>query len=392
MTLPRPDPDRLSGALMEMIAIPSVNPFGGPAGPGRREQEMAEDLRDRMEGLGLETGLWQVAPGRPNLWGRLPGTGGGPAIMLAGHLDTVGVEGCDELLTPTLADGRVHGRGACDMKAAFACFLEVIRIIRTAGLSLPGDVIIAATCDEEDAMIGSKDWPRNGPSADFGIVGEPTGLQVCTAHKGQLCLRFLTRGVATHSSRPERGVNAVEHMARVIAHLSGLDQELIADGPQHPLCGSGRFSMNVIHGGTIASAIPDHCALEIDRRFVPGERPDEIIAGFEARLDGLREAMPDLDVSLSPPTLLVEALDTPPDHPLAAALIRAVEAVTGIPAEPAAFPGGTDAPNMGCPCVVCGPGDLTLAHGRSEHVEIAQMQQACEIYLGAILELNGVAP
>lgn len=380
---------RLSDDLVEMIGIASVNPFGAEPMIGTREQEMADYYLCQLNSLDLETGSWQVAPGRPNVWGRLKGTGGGPTIMLAGHFDTVGVEGYEEGHTARVHDGKVFGRGACDMKAALACYLETLRMMKEAETTLAGDIIIAGLCDEEDLMIGSKAWVGNGPEADLGIVGEPTSLKICPAHKGQLCVFFRTEGVATHSSGPENGVNAVELMAQVIAHFSGLNVELQTSGPRHPICGTGRFSMNVIKGGTIASAIPGACELEVDRRFLPGEDLDAIIADYRTRLDALCKTVPEMKVTVSEPSLEVAGLDVPIDHPLVLALERAVTSVTGAPAEVAAFPGGTDAPNMGCPCVICGPGHLEQAHSRNEYVEISQMEQACEVYLKTLIDLNG---
>jgi acetylornithine deacetylase len=389
MSLPRPNPGRLAADLERMVAIASVNPFGGPARPGHREEEMAQHLMSHLGALGLETERRDVAPGRPNVWGRLKGTGQGPTILLAAHLDTVGTDGYDAALSPRMEAGRLHGRGACDMKAAIACYLETLRLLQEAGVQLSGDVIVAGLCDEEDQMMGSRDWDLNGPRADWAIVGEPTGLAVCPAHKGQLCVFPRTEGLATHSSRPELGVNAVEHMGRVITSFSDLNAGLQTEGPEHPLCGRGRFSMNVIRGGTIASAIADRCELEVDRRFLPGESVEDILAGYQARLDALSADVPGLRVSLSPPSLNAAALDTPVAAPVVQALAGAVEQVTGAPAPIEAFAGSTDAPYLGCPAVICGPGHLQQAHSVDEWVEIAQMEQASEIYLQTLIELAG---
>ena len=130
------DRDRLVSDLVEMIAVPSVNPFDGVVRAGFREQEMAEFYRERMSDLGMETQSCEVAPGRPNVWGLLRGQGDGPSLMLAGHLDTVEIEGYPDPFAAKVRDGRVYGRGACDMKSALAAYLEVVRLIGLSGARL----------------------------------------------------------------------------------------------------------------------------------------------------------------------------------------------------------------------------------------------------------------
>ncbi|WP_052261673.1 M20 family metallopeptidase [Leisingera sp. ANG-M1] len=384
-----PDATRLADTLIELVRIQSVNPFDEAPGPGRREQEMAEDLLARFHLLGLETGWREVEQGRPNIWGRLKGTGGGPAIMLAAHMDTVGTEGYGDAFDARLVDGKVTGRGSCDMKGAFACYLEVIRMLQASGTELPGDLIIAGIADEEHLLTGSAEMGRNGPGADFGIIGEPSKLAICPSHKGQLGAMIRTYGVATHSSGPENGVNAVEHMGAVIAHLSGLNAELQQNPEPHPLCGTGRFSMNVIRGGAFVSGIPDYCEMEIDRRFLPGEDPEEILEDYRRRLRELKKELPDLKAEVSGPSLLAPALNVPQDSAVVAALTEAARGVLGREPEITAFPGGTDAPNLGFPCVICGPGDLAQAHSTDEYIEVKQLVQASSIYLQTVLKMNG---
>ena len=357
---------------------------------GHREQEMADDLLRRLKMLGFETNQRDVFPDRPNVWGRLRGAGNGPTIMLAAHLDTVGVEGYDAPFAAELTDGCIRGRGSCDMKAAIACYLEVATLLQEQSIRLPGDLIIAGLADEEHLLTGSAEMGRNGPHADFGIIGEPTGLAICSSHKGQIGVNIRTFGVATHSSGPENGINAVEHMGAVIQHLSSLNSELQQSGPSHPLCGTGRFSMNVIRGGDIISAIPNSCEMDVDRRFVPGEKVENLISELRERIDLLSNQIDGFHAEVSGPTLLAHALDVPVTSPIIQALIQASREVSDREPEVTAFPGGTDAPNLGFPCVICGPGDLAQAHSIDEYVKLSEMKSATEIYLNTILSLNGV--
>lgn len=384
------DEAAVTASLGEMVAIESVNPFDDQPSPGCREQEFADYFCSQLEELDLEVTRWDVVAGRPNVCGRLKGCGNGRSVMLTGHMDTVGVDGYDGAFTPRVEDGRLHGRGACDMKAALAAYLEVARVLRDTGTELQGDLLIGAVCDEEHLMLGSKDWGPNWPHADFGIIGEPTELAVCPAHKGQTCLLIRTFGKAVHSSMPERGENAIIRMARIIAAFDDYNAELATRTP-HPLCGHGRFSPGVIQGGTIASAVPDFCELEVDRRMVPGETLDQVIAEYRARIDPLIEQDPTFRYEIDGPTVGVGALDVSPDDEIVRALARAVEQVTGKPASIDAFPGGTDAPNMGFPCIICGPGALAQAHTINEYVETRQLADAARIYLLTILEMTGTA-
>lgn len=382
-----PDIDRMTADLSTLVSIPSVNPYDDPPAAGRREAEVADWLQRAMEQIGLETGRRDVVPGRPNVWGRLRGTGGGPCLMLAGHMDTVDVDGYQgDPFAGVVHGTRLHGRGATDMKASLAVFLEVARQLATCGSKLAGDLLLMFVVDEEHVMIGSKDAGNGGPHADFCIVGEPTELAVCPAHKGQTVFEISTFGTATHSSMPERGVNAISHMMRVMSVLDSYSSSL-AERVPHPLCGLARVSAVQIRGGQSHSAIPERCDLMVDRRTLPGETAGSISDELRALMaplesDGLRW-------DLSDPILDVAPLDTPANAPITAACHSAAEHVTGTRQPLSAFPGGTDGPNFGCPAVICGPGSLAQAHTSDEFVEIGQLESAAEIYLNVARALCG---
>jgi acetylornithine deacetylase len=234
-------------------------------------------------------------------------------------------------------------------------------------------------------MIGSRHAGRRGVAADAVIIGEPTGLAVCPVHKGQVCWRVTVHGTAAHSSRPELGTNAIVHMTRVIDALQAYGTA-IASRPAHPLCGTGSVNPGVISGGTIASTVPDRCVLEFDRRVLPGEDRAAVEAEIRQVLDDIATAH-GIRYELSTPTLDCPALDTPLDAPVVQALLDAHAAVRGTRPTPTAFPAATDAPHLGGAAVICGPGDLALAHTVHESVAIDEVVDAAELYLHAVRTL-----
>ena len=150
--------------LMNMISIPSVNNFDLDEINQNPEKGMSDYFETRLIELGLEVHSREVLGKRRNIWGRLKGNGNGPTIMLAGHLDTVGVDGYESPFDPKIENGKIFGRGSCDMKAGLAAYLEVLRKIKERNIQLSGDLIIAGVIDEEHAMIGSIDFGINGLS------------------------------------------------------------------------------------------------------------------------------------------------------------------------------------------------------------------------------------
>ena len=386
------DEGNLVSLTQELIAIPSVNPFapdveGAPApAVGSREHEVAERFGEMLAEAGCEVRFDEVSPGRPNVIGTLKGAKPGPTVLLAGHLDTVGVNEYDEPFNPVVANGRIYGRGSCDMKAALAAFVEVARVIHESGVEFAGELMIAGIADEEDRMAGSLHWAEVGPTPDFAIVGEPTSLTVCPAHKGQLGMYIRTFGKAVHSSLRAQGVNAIEKMADVIGAFGGYNDELIAR-PHHPLVGHATFSVGVINGGEIMSTVPDFCQIEVDRRMIPGETPDGVEAEYRALLDPLAGNDPEFRYEIEGPTMYARVLDTDLGNAVVATTIAEVEAVTGAPAVVEAFTGSTDAPNFGCPAVILGPGSLAQAHSLDEYVAIDEVIAAARIYLRSTLAL-----
>lgn len=378
--------DHIKKWSKEMIQIPSQNPMSEGPSKGFREKEIGEYYLQEMGALGLNVQSREVIEGRSNVFGILPGTSSEYSLMFAGHLDTVPTEGYKNPFEASEADGKIYGRGACDMKAAMACYLEVARLIIKSGLQPKGSLILCGVVDEEWRMIGSKEVGRNGPYASQCIIGEPSDLKVCPANKGQFGLFIRTFGKAVHSSIPEKGENAIERMAKVINALSDYNLELAAREP-HPLCGHGKYSPGVIRGGDLVSAVPDFCELEIDRRLLPDDQIPDVISDLRKRIEPLKKSDPSFRYEISEPSWNIPANDVSTDEPVVQSLLSSYRHITGGDAKLSAFPGSTDAPNLGTPAVVCGPGSLAQAHSLNEYVEIEELIVATRMYLRAVVDL-----
>lgn len=377
--------DRVQEHLTEMIQIPSINPFDEEATELNSEAALADYLLAKFEALGLEVGQHEVAPFRQNIWGKLRGKGNKPSLALIAHTDTVGVEGYDDAFSGQLIDGNVYGRGSCDMKAAFAAFLEVIEVIKKSGVEPEGDVYIIGVADEEYHMIGSKAYPEHGPKVDFGIVGEPTELQICPAHRGQYGFKIAALGKSVHSGQKHLGHNAIYDIVPVLTMLQEFDKDLQA-GIVHPLCGTSTCSANVIHGGTVIPIVPERCEVEIDIRQIPGATADSLKQDLEQRLEKLMEENPTARYEIVAQTWDIPAHEVASDSPIIKTLAKHYELLFSKEAPIVAFPAATDAPNMGFPSVICGPGNLNQAHTTNEFVNLEQVVDAAKLYLGCVLD------
>lgn len=221
--------NEITSLLYELVAINSINPDLVADGPG--EGEIARFVADWLTRAGLEVSLDEPQPGRPNVVGIVRGSGGGRSLLLNAHMDTVGVAGMQHPHQPFIENNRLYGRGAYDMKAGLATIM--MAAARAKNLALRGDVILTAVADEEYASIGTASIVKRW-HADAAIVTEPTGLDICVAHKGFIWLEVETSGIAAHGSLPERGVDAIVKMGKVLLGLEKLDRSLRAH-PSHPL-------------------------------------------------------------------------------------------------------------------------------------------------------------
>lgn len=377
--------------LRRLVAIPSVNPMGRElSGPEYFEGRMTEHLAALFQGLGVDYQVIEVVPGRANVIARIDTPGAQQTVLLDAHQDTVPIDGMTiEPFVPHVREGRMYGRGSCDVKGGMASMLAAFcRLVqnRPAGAA---NVVLSCTCDEESTSLGVNDLTRLWTDAsragslvsrapDVSIVAEPTQLDIVVAHRGATRWKIRTAGRACHSSAPHQGINAIYRMARVVAELQRYADELPSLVKAHLLCGPATLSVGRIEGGISVNTVPDWCAVEVDRRVVPGEDGwrviDELLAWLRPRLE--------FDVEFLPPWIVGMALDDAHNGPLAEQLGACIAEVVG-PRQRVGVPYGTHASRIaakGVPSVVFGPGDIAQAHTKDEWIEIDQVRQACEIY------------
>jgi succinyl-diaminopimelate desuccinylase len=380
------DREELVEIARAALRVPTINPPGA-------EAPLAEMLAGLLRDAGIDVELLDHGGDRASLAARLRGDGSAPGLILTGHLDVVGVGERSWRHDPfggVVEDGRLYGRGAADMKGAIASMIAAALAIRRSDARLGGDLVLAFTAGEEVDSLGAQALVDAGllAGADAVVIGEPTGLDVYVAEKGNLALEIEARGRAAHSSMPDLGVNAIYAMAEVVAGL----ERLRFDVRPHPLLGKPTLSVGTIVGGVKTNVVPDRCTVEVDVRTLPDQSHHVVRTDVEAILADVasRRAGVELRVSRA---FGREAVSTPPDAPIVGEVVAAVAEVTGRRPMPGGVPYATDGavlvPALGIPMVVCGPAPREMAHQTDEHVELDALVAAARVY--ALVALRRLA-
>lgn len=370
--------------LQSLVRIDSSNPGLASGAPG--ESEVAAYVADWARSAGLQVEMVERTPGRPNVLIRGGRATGGRRLVLCGHLDTVGLAGMVDPLTPRIEGDRLYARGAYDMKGGLAAALVACRDAAATGMR--GEVIVAAVADEEFASTGIQevlDHLSDTP-IDAAIVTEPTELAVGTGHRGFIWTEVTVTGVAAHGSRPHLGVDAILKAGPVLVAFADLNQEL-GDRP-HPFLGPGNLHGSLITGGIEESTIPDRCVFTVERRTLPGETVATVEADVEALLDRCRAADPDLVVTART-TLARDPFQTPAAAPIVATMTSASARVTGKPAETVPLSYWADSAfiaSAGIPTVLYGPAGGG-AHAAIEWVSLSGTQTCARVLAEAATDL-----
>lgn len=361
-----------------------MNPYDEPPPDDRYgEGAMAGLLCHWFEREGIPVTTHEVLPGRPNVIARVDGPSPtARTLLLETHMDTVPAPWLPPGKAPvaTVEGDRLWGLGACDAKGCLCAMMLALRHV--ARLGSPVNAVFSAVVDEEHAFRGVLHLLEQGVRADGAIVGEPTEQRIVVAHKGVLRFRIIAHGVAGHASKPNDAQNAIVRMAHLVQRLAS-DYTPNIGRRTHPVLGPATVNIGRIWGGTQVNIVPDRCVIDVDRRYLPQEHTDAMLAEIDALIDELAHTFGQEAYTREAPYLDSVPLDSSPNVHVAAALEQSHLAVLGTSAQRLGVPFGTDASKIqagGIPCVVYGPGSIEQAHSPEEYVSIRAVQEAAGVY------------
>ncbi len=335
------------------------------------------------------------------------GPGHGPLLMLNGHMDTVRVSDSAAWSHDPFAaeskDDLLYGLGACDMKGGLAAMVYGAKLLRDAGVTLRGDIVVACVVQEEPCEgLGSRVLiEEEGIRPDWVVLGEPTNLNVSRGHRGRLEMRLVAHGRSAHAATPDLGENAIYTAARLVFGLELLAEQLANDD----FLGPGTLTVTgITSSASSRNAVPDHCELIIDRRLTLGENETKALAEVQRVIarEGVRAEVAVTEYHATsytgyacharefyPAWVLAE------DHPLVTATVRAAREQLKRRPRVTSWDFSTEgtytAGAAGIPTVGFGPGDPHRAHAADEHVRLSDVYAAAEVYARLAVELLGTS-
>ena len=390
--------EELLKLTQDLIRIPSHTVYEN------REKEVAAYIADILEREGIEYCFQSADGDRCNVLATIRGNGTGKSLMLNGHMDTVPVAGMDDPFNPVIVDGNMYGRGSSDMKSGLAAMLYAVLTVHRMKVPLNGDLVLAGVIDEEAAKsTGSRVIAEKGPITDYAIIGEPSSLYPIIAHKGIDYFQIDFHGKAAHSSRPENGANAIYAAADFISAVKAV---LIPefDNLSHPYLGKPTINVGLMCGSaeinkpfllqqseTFAGVVPDEASVFIDVRWIPGQSIPQIQSQLQALADSILPKNPGISAEVNYIPLPRPAMEISPEEALPQAILESISQVSPETAEFKGLSGFMDSGILygvaGILSMVFGPGDLIVAHGINEKVEVEQIIKAAQIYTKTALDI-----
>lgn len=367
----------------DVVRINTINPPGN-------EEELARFCEDFLKNLGFEVRLLQHSQGRASILACLKGSGKTKGVMACAHMDTVPLGAAawqHDALSGDIADGKVWGRGASDMKGGLAAILMAAKTLVDSGQKLRGDLWIGLTAGEEVDFLGASELAKHREMLPIQVllIPEPSSNEIYLAQKGALWLEVNMEGKTAHGSMPDLGINAVEIMAEFIRDLKLLEFPY----QPHPLLEKYTSAVTTMQGGFKVNVVPDQCSITVDIRTVPGQNHANMLNQVRGLLNTLKKAYPGLKSGVKV-IKNYPAIVTDPDDPAVRTMLKTASQVVGrtVPIKGVRY--FTDsavlAPAYGVPVIICGPGHADLAHQPDEYVEVDLLRQSVEIYTRVIAE------
>jgi succinyl-diaminopimelate desuccinylase len=404
--------DEIVDFASRLVRIPTVNP------PGNDYEACAGVIGDQLRAHGADVqllpaiGRVEHTPQHPriNVVGRHDGSANGPAIHLNGHFDVVpvGLGWTRDPFGGEVDNGRLYGRGSCDMKSGIAAAVFAAEAIRRAGVGHRAPIEISGTVDEESGGFAGVGWLAENKwiSRDRTravIIPEPFGVdRVCVGHRGVYWFEVIAEGRIAHGSMPYLGINAVEGMSHFLDlvrdELSPALYQRVTSMPVVPE-GSRHATINIngIDGGQPIDEVPspcvaDRCRAVFDRRFLLEEGLDKTRSEIAALVQKAQARMPEVRFTIHD-RLIFEPTRAPEDAPLIGALTGAIQRVTGRHASLVASPGTYDQKHVariaGVPhCVAYGPGELAMAHQPDEYCSVDDIVTCTKVLALAVMDLS----
>ena len=404
--------DEIVEFACELIRVPTVNP------PGEAYEDCARLIGHRLAACGFEIeyhpaeGTPEHTPAHPrvNVVGVRRGRSLRPAVHLNGHFDVVpaGAGWSRDPFGGTVEGGRIHGRGASDMKAGIAAAVYAAEAIRRAGIQLNGSIEISGTVDEESGGVAGVAWLAHQKRLsrerqDYVIIPEPLNVdRICIGHRGVYWFEVTTHGRIGHGSMPFLGVNAIEHMGLILERIRReltpalasrtTRMPVVPEGARHATLNSNGIVGGQPVDGLQTPCVADFCRAVFDRRFLLEEGFEGTRAEIVTLLQRAAADTPQLAYQLRD-LLIVHPVQTPDGSPVVASLERAIGQVLGRPATRVASPGTYDHKHVDRiagiqDCVAYGPGILELAHQPDEWCGLDDLVAATKVLALSILDLT----
>ncbi|NBI07330.1 M20 family metallopeptidase [Senegalia massiliensis] len=370
--------------IKELVEIPSY--------PGIQSQEtkVAEKIKHIFESENIKVEVQEVVDGRCNVIARIKGNGIGKNLLLTGHTDTVPPYDMENACKLIEKDNKLYGRGTVDMKGPLACMIASMIAIKRSKVELKGDLIFAGVIDEEEGSEGTIDLLKRNLDIDAAIVGEPTRLEICVAHRGLEWIEFDFVGKTVHGGKQEEGINAIVKATNFIQRI---EDEVIPKiySNTHPIIGTSSMNYGTINGGTQPSTVAGNCKLKIDRRWVPKENYQDMLKEYQDILDDMSKKddkfkceMKIMKESVMRDGYVHEAMETDTNSDIVKISKGITDKIMDKDTKLTYFPAWTDGGLLSSyaniETIVFAPGDLESAHSSKEFIDKKQVYPATVIY------------